>query len=209
MTSFNSTVAFQSLSFFNIMKFGNWTQVPSDKNSSNSQEAMPSWPADSHSQPSVAEPRMTVSSSLDQKNSNVLNSDVEVNGSLSFTDDLLIDGRVKGDITSEGVLTVGENANIEAEIKTKSVIILGDVKGNITVTDHVELKSTAKLVGDIQAATLAIESGATFIGRSTVGGAVAGMPAVSSSPKAASVTPKAASTGSTPVNQRELDIDAE
>ncbi len=191
------------------MKFGNWTQVPSDRNSSNSQESMPSWPADSHSQSPVAEPRMTVSSSLDQKNSNVLNSDVEVNGSLSFTDDLLIDGRVKGDITSEGVLTVGENANIEAEIKTKSVIILGDVKGNITVTDHVELKSTAKLVGDIQAATLAIESGATFIGRSTVGGSVAGMPAVSLSPKAAAVTTSAASTVATPVSQSELDIDAE
>ena len=58
---------------------------------------------------------------------NVLSSDVEVVGSLRFSYDLLIDGTVEGDISSEGVLSVGQNAVIRAEINTKSVIIHGDV----------------------------------------------------------------------------------
>lgn len=105
---------------------------------------------------------------------NVLNSDVSVVGTLNFTDDLLIDGNVEGEIYSDGVLTVGTNASIQAEIKTKSAIIHGKVTGNVTVTDRVELSSTAELVGDVVASTLAVQAGAVFIGRSTVGN-VAGM----------------------------------
>ncbi|MEG1507503.1 MAG: polymer-forming cytoskeletal protein [Akkermansia sp.] len=100
---------------------------------------------------------------------NVLNSDVEVIGKLRFVDNLLIDGIVDGEINSDGVLTIGQNARIKAEIRTNSVIIHGKVIGNITVTDRVELKSTAELVGDIHAASLSVDAGAIFIGRSTVG----------------------------------------
>lgn len=121
---------------------------------------------------------------------NVLNSDVSVVGTLNFTDDLLIDGSVEGEIFSDGVLTVGTNASIQAEIKTKSAIIHGKVTGNVTVTDRVELSSTAELVGDVVAATLAVQAGAVFIGRSTVGN-VAGM---SLSPSAGKNTKKQADT---------------
>ena len=116
-----------------------------------------------------AAPSYAPTTRVQQLTRNVLNSDVEVIGSLRFSDDLLIDGTVEGDISSEGVLSVGQNAVIRAEINTKSVIIHGKVIGNVTVTDRVELKSTAELVGDIQAASLAIEGGAIFIGHSTVG----------------------------------------
>lgn len=100
---------------------------------------------------------------------NMLNADVEVKGKLKFTDDLLIDGIVEGEISSNGTLTVGENARITANIKTKSVIIYGKVYGNITVSDKIELKSTAELNGDVQGRSIAIEAGAIFIGRSEVG----------------------------------------
>ena len=66
-------------------------------------------------------------------------------------------------------LTVGENALIKGEVKTRSVIIFGKVEGNITVQERCELKSNAILVGDIAAGTLAIEEGATFMGQSQVG----------------------------------------
>lgn len=104
-----------------------------------------------------------------QTTSNVLNSDVEVIGKLNFVDNLLIDGIVEGEITSDGVLTIGQNARIKAEIRTQSVVIHGKVIGNITVSDRIELKSTAELVGDIHASSLSVEAGAIFIGRSTVG----------------------------------------
>ena len=66
------------------------------------------------------------------------------------------------------MLTVGENADIRGEIKTKSVTVLGKVNGNITVSERCELKARAHLVGDLKAARLVIEEGATFVGKSEV-----------------------------------------
>lgn len=99
---------------------------------------------------------------------NVLASDVEIKGSIKFLNDLTIDGKVEGEIVSPGTLTVGENAEIRGEIKTKGVTVLGKVHGNITVEERCELKSNAVLHGDLKAARLVIEDGATFVGKSEV-----------------------------------------
>jgi cytoskeletal protein CcmA (bactofilin family) len=98
----------------------------------------------------------------------ILSSDVEIKGSIKFQKELLIDGKVEGDINSDGVLTIGENADIHGEIKTKSITVYGKVHGNITVTERCELKSKCILQGDLKAARLIIEEGATFIGKSEV-----------------------------------------
>jgi cytoskeletal protein CcmA (bactofilin family) len=66
-------------------------------------------------------------------------------------------------------LTAKSNARIKAEIKTGTVVIYGKVHGNISVTERVELKASAEVVGDIKAKTLSIEAGAIFVGKSTVG----------------------------------------
>lgn len=107
----------------------------------------------------------------------VLSSDVEIKGSIKFQKELLIDGKVEGEINSEGVLTVGENADIRAEIKTKSIIVFGKVQGNITVSERCELKSKCTLQGDLKAARLIIEEGATFIGKSEVSSGMSVKPA--------------------------------
>lgn len=110
---------------------------------------------------------------------NVLNSDVSVVGVLRFTDDLLVDGSVEGEITSDGELTVGANATIQAgaqakvAVRTRSAIIHGRVTGDVVVTDRVELTSTAELVGDVTAAKISIQEGAVFIGHCMVGVATA------------------------------------
>lgn len=101
----------------------------------------------------------------------MLSDDVEIIGKVKFTNDLLVDGKIDGEITSDGTLTVGENARLKAEISVKSIVVYGKIEGNITVTDRVELRSTAELVGDIKAATLVIEAGAVFVGKSAVGAA--------------------------------------
>jgi len=98
----------------------------------------------------------------------ILSSDVEIKGSIKFQKELLIDGKVEGDINSDGILTVGENAEIRGEIKTKSITVYGKVHGNITVSERCELKSKCVLQGDLKAARLTIEEGATFIGKSEV-----------------------------------------
>lgn len=99
---------------------------------------------------------------------NVLAADVEIKGSIKFQNDLVVDGKVEGEITSSGVLTVGENAEIRGEIRTKSATVYGKVHGNITVDERCELKSRAVLQGDLKAARLVIEEGATFVGKSEV-----------------------------------------
>jgi len=63
----------------------------------------------------------------DPNSKNVLSADVEIKGSIKFTNDLIIDGKVEGEIISSGVLTIGQNAEIRGEIKTKSVTVLGKV----------------------------------------------------------------------------------
>ncbi len=113
---------------------------------------------------------------------NVLNSDVSVVGTLRFTDALLVDGSVEGEITSDGVLTVGANATIQASdknkvaVRTKSAIIQGRVTGDVVVTDRVELTATAELIGDVTANKISIQEGAVFIGHCMVGAATS-MPA--------------------------------
>lgn len=99
---------------------------------------------------------------------NILSSDVEIKGSIKFANDLIIDGKVEGEIVSPGVLIVGENAEVRGEIKTKSVTVHGKVHGNITVEERCELKGRAQLIGDLKAARLVIEEGATFVGKSEV-----------------------------------------
>ena len=200
---FQELPSYLSPPLFNAM-FGSFTTVPAPKGNKNP-ESTPSWMDVAKSQDipePVAEavPSYAPTTRVQQLTRNVLNSDVEVIGSLCFSDDLLIDGTVEGDISSEGVLSVGQNA----------VIIHGKVIGNVTVTDRVELKSTAELVGDIQAASLAIEGGAIFIGHSTVGAPTVGATGASAAKKAASVhafAPEPAPPA--PASQSTLDIDAE
>jgi cytoskeletal protein CcmA (bactofilin family) len=104
----------------------------------------------------------------DHSGKDILSSDVEIKGSIKFQKELLIDGKVEGEINSDGVLTIGENADIRGEIKTKSITVFGKVQGNITVGERCELKSKCTLQGDLKAARLVIEEGATFVGKSEV-----------------------------------------
>lgn len=121
------------------------------------------------STPPAAQPLRTSPQTNMTSSKNILANDVEIKGSIKFSHDLIIDGKIEGEVHSDGSLTVGENALIKGEIKTRSVILFGKVEGNISVSERCELKSNAILVGDIEAGTLSIEEGATFMGASKVG----------------------------------------
>lgn len=121
---------------------------------------------------------------------NVLSTDVEIKGTVKFTNDLVVDGKIEGEINSDGNLTVGENARLKAEIKTATVVVYGKVHGNITATDRVELKASGEVVGDIKTKTLSIEAGAIFVGKSTVGTPAHLPAAAATGAKAAPESPK-------------------
>jgi cytoskeletal protein CcmA (bactofilin family) len=105
----------------------------------------------------------------DTPTKNSLSKDVEIKGSIKFANEFVFDGNLEGEISSvDGVLTVGENADVRGEVKSKTVIVKGKVHGNITVQERCELHSRSQLIGDLKAARLVIEEGATFVGKSEV-----------------------------------------
>ncbi len=99
---------------------------------------------------------------------NSLGSDVEIKGVIKFKTELAIDGKVEGEIFSQGALEVGENGSIRGDIKTKSASIAGKVHGNVVAHERCELKSQGELLGDLKTPRLAIEEGAVFVGKSEV-----------------------------------------
>lgn len=101
---------------------------------------------------------------------NVLANGIEIKGSIKFTNDMVIDGKVEGEITSDkGKITIGENATLHGDIKAGEVKLFGKVKGTIT-SERCELKTNSKLDGDIKTKMLSMEEGAVLSGRTDIGG---------------------------------------
>jgi cytoskeletal protein CcmA (bactofilin family) len=100
---------------------------------------------------------------------NVLASGIEITGSIKFSNDMIIDGKVTGEITSEeGVVTIAENAEIDGDIRAGEVKLYGHVRGTIT-SDRCELKANSVLDGDIKTKRFTVEEGATLSGRTQIG----------------------------------------
>lgn len=85
-------------------------------------------------------------------------------GILKFNTSIKIEGKFKGRIVSKGLLIVGENAKVRANIRAKSIIIAGEVRGNVEAYDRLELLPTAKLYGNIRTKKLKMADGVIFEG---------------------------------------------
>jgi cytoskeletal protein CcmA (bactofilin family) len=109
-----------------------------------------------------------MSTSPTNDSGNVLNADVELQGTLRFSGELSFDGKLNGDINSDGTLTLGDNAVIKGNINVNSVVMRGKVTGNVTAKDKIDIKPRTELFGDIRTARLVIEEGVTFVGQSEV-----------------------------------------
>ncbi len=92
--------------------------------------------------------------------------DSNVDGTLQFDGALQIDGTFRGAIKSSDVLVVGPRAEIAASITCGTAIVSGQIVGNITASDGVELRSGARVKGDVTAPSLSVEKGAMFDGAS-------------------------------------------
>lgn len=90
---------------------------------------------------------------------------VVINGELNGSEDLTIEGQVNGKIElRDHVLTIGSNATIKAEVLAKAIIVLGEVIGNITASEKVEIRDKGSVDGDIAAPKVAIAEGTHFRG---------------------------------------------
>lgn len=116
-------------------------------------------PASYSPQPSTPSPAQS---------SGLLSREVSIKGSIKFSNQLTIDGDVEGSITSTGALTIGGNAHVQGEIRTKTVKVKGTVEGNIFATERCELEAGCTLKGDIEAPRLVVDENATFLGSAKV-----------------------------------------
>jgi cytoskeletal protein CcmA (bactofilin family) len=98
----------------------------------------------------------------------ILSSDIDFSGTLQFEKPFLIRGKVAGEIDAKGLLVVDEAAVVEANINASRVIIRGAVKGNVNATEKVEITVTGKLVGNVTAPEVNMETGCLFNGRCTM-----------------------------------------
>ena len=90
---------------------------------------------------------------------------VVIKGELNGSEDLTIEGHVEGTIQlRDHVLTIGPNGKIKAQVFAKSVIVLGEVTGNVTATDKVDIRDNGSVDGDIVSPRVAIAEGAHFRG---------------------------------------------
>jgi cytoskeletal protein CcmA (bactofilin family) len=90
---------------------------------------------------------------------------IVINGELSGSEDLTIEGRVDGKIElRDHVLTVGTNGRIKAQVSAKAIVVLGSVTGNLNATEKVDIKESGSVEGDIVAPRVAIADGSHFRG---------------------------------------------
>ncbi len=85
-------------------------------------------------------------------------------GKLTFEGTVQIDGEFVGEIVSEGCLVIGRGAQVEGTLRVRQAVISGTAAGTIQTSESLELKSTARVNGDLIVSTLVMEQGAFFEG---------------------------------------------
>src|SRR5882724_9573464 len=152
-------------------------------------------------------PRSEASSTMEKDIVNIGKS-VVIKGELNGSEDLTIEGHVEGTIQlKEHVLTIGPNGRIKAQVFAKAVIVLGEVTGNVTASDKVDIRDNGSVDGDIVSPRVAIAEGAHFRGSVDMqrkgGAAQAPAPAKpAGAPAPAAAATPAAPAGAAPGAQR-------
>ena len=104
-----------------------------------------------------------------QETETVIAPSVRVEGDFVSEGNVRIEGTVTGSISTERDLMVGENAKITANVQARNGVIAGEMHGNLRVFDRLELSSTARIHGDIQAKVLSVAPGAMMRGQLVIG----------------------------------------
>jgi cytoskeletal protein CcmA (bactofilin family) len=107
-------------------------------------------------------PRPVTTTTADQA---TIGKSLVIKGEVTGSESLYIDGRVEGSINLAGNrVTIGRNGVVAANINAREIVVLGKVRGNLTASDRVDIRSDGSLTGDVIAARISIEDGAFFKG---------------------------------------------
>jgi len=96
----------------------------------------------------------------------LLSQNVKIEGDIQGEEDLHVEGQFKGSIKLSGDIYIGNTGVVEADIEANSVVIQGNVTGNIIARKQLEIQPTGRLIGDCTAQSIDIKEGAIFEGRS-------------------------------------------
>ncbi|MBU1693592.1 MAG: polymer-forming cytoskeletal protein [Verrucomicrobia bacterium] len=98
----------------------------------------------------------------------VIAAEVEITGTVKTSGSIRIDGKLDGELNCGGDAVIGKSATIKGNLTVSTASIAGAITGNVTARDRIEMKSSARVMGDIKAKRLAVEDGVTFVGKSEV-----------------------------------------
>lgn len=117
--------------------------------------------------PPAPSPTFAKASAIPERSgSSKFSSGLKVRGEISGSADLYLDGELNGKITiPDGVVTVGPNGNVHADIEAREVVIEGVVQGNLKARDRVHLGSSSRVQGSVLTPRIGIEDGARLRGK--------------------------------------------
>lgn len=99
----------------------------------------------------------------------VIGEDTQINGSMTSTGLVRIDGRFEGDIHSQADVVVGERGYVNAKVQARGMSVAGEVHGDLRLTGRLEILATGKVFGEVRVSALAIEDGGLFKGTCDMG----------------------------------------
>lgn len=94
----------------------------------------------------------------------VLGSEISFHGDIQGSQSIKIDGNVTGNVYVENGIILGEKAKLEGNLKSKSIIIFGEISGNISCNELI-IKKSGIVNGDISTKTIEIEMGGKYNGK--------------------------------------------
>lgn len=107
-----------------------------------------------------------------EKINSIIGADAVIEGTFTTKDTTRIDGKIIGDIQSDGTLLIGRSAKIEGKVKAVNIMIAGEVIGDLNIKERIEATGTSKIKGDIVAKSLSIDENAKFRGNCTMNMAI-------------------------------------
>ena len=125
-------------------------------------EATPSNPAPARTAPAEAQTATAPR--------NYISAGTVIEGNIISTEDLRMDGTIKGDIKTTGCLILGKESNVEGNILAAEAEVAGLITGTVESKGSLTIRATCKIFGDIVTRSLNVESGSSFNGRCKVGG---------------------------------------
>ncbi len=100
----------------------------------------------------------------------IIGESVVVEGDFKGNGNIIIEGKLNGNLSTDGHILIGEKAEINADIKAGSAFVSGQVKGNVKINNSLDIAKTAQIDGDIEASSIAMEAGCKVNGHIKMNG---------------------------------------